>query len=69
MVEASVIKIDDKDYVIIKEIAEYVYLVNKLDEKDLLIRKNVVIDGVDYLEKLDSEEELRKSLELYKNNS
>ena len=58
-------KIDDKDYIVLKELThnnkDYVYLVNETDSKDILIRN---VKGNNLLP-LDSEEELKELLELF----
>ncbi|MBR4231407.1 MAG: hypothetical protein IKR74_04565 [Bacilli bacterium] len=54
-------------YSIIREKESYVYLINPQDENDFCIRKNVTIDGEEYLKKLDSKEEFDYALSIFKN--
>ena len=69
MIDLEVVTLEDnKEYYILREIANYLYLVNTQDDKDITIRKNVNKDGKNYVQKLDSEEELQKALELFTNN-
>ena len=70
MIDVEVITLEDnKEYYILREIDNYLYLVNTEDENDITIRKNVKsIDGKNYVQKLESEEELNKALNLFQNN-
>ena len=70
MIDLEVVTLEDnKKYYILREINNYLYLVNTQDENDITIRKNVKnIDGKDYVQKLDNEEELQKALVLFQNN-
>ena len=54
-------------YSIIKEIDNYVYLINPQNENDFCIRKNVVRDGEEYLESLKDENEFKYALSILKN--
>ena len=51
-------------YAIVKEVNNYVYLVNPNDENDFCIRKTVYKDGNEYFETLDSEEEFQQAIKL-----
>jgi len=53
------------EYGIIKEINNYVLLVNPNDESDYCIRKNVNRNGQEYIESLDSDEEFEMALALF----
>ena len=53
-------------YSVIKEKENYVYLMNPQDENDFCIRKNVIINGEEFLEGLDSEQELNYALSILK---
>ena len=70
MIDVEVVTLEDnKEYYILREIDNYLYLVNTEDENDITIRKNVKsIDGKNYVQKLESEEELDKALNLFQNN-
>ena len=70
MIDVEVVTLEDnKEYYILREINNYLYLVNTEDENDITIRKNVKsIDGKNYVQKLESEEELDKALNLFQNN-
>ncbi len=54
-------------YSIIREKESYVYLINPQDENDFCIRKNVIIDGEEYLKPLDNKEEFDYALSIFKN--
>ena len=65
--ELEVITLEDgKEYAIVKEINNYVLLINPEDELDFCIRKNVIKDGKEFIESLDSDEEFDKALALFK---
>lgn len=65
--ELEVITLEDGiEYAIVKEINEYVLLINPNEEGDFCIRKNVVRDGKEYIESLDSDEEFESALALFK---
>ncbi len=69
MIDVEVINLEDnKEYYLLREIDNYLYLVNTQDENDITIRKNVVKDGKNYVQRLDDENELQKALELFKND-
>ena len=53
-------------YSIVKEKEGFVYLINPLDENDFCIRKNVIINGEEFLKMLDSDEEFNYALSLFK---
>lgn len=69
MVDNSVLKLDNKSYLvvdtIIKDTCKYIYLVNQEDDNDFLIRKQVVRDMKNYLYPLSSLEEFKMTLELF----
>lgn len=66
--DLEVIKLENgQEYAVIKEIEDYVYLVNTNDENDLCIRKNINNTGIDTLITLNDENEFNKALELFKN--
>ena len=54
-------------YSIVREKENYVYLINPNDETDFCIRKNVIINGEEYLKKLESKEEFDYALSIFKN--
>lgn len=54
-----------KTYYIIQEKDNYVYLVNKDNQKDFCIRKNVIKEDGPYIESLDSKEEFDKAIKLF----
>lgn len=54
-------------YSIIREKENYVYLINPQDENDFCIRKNVIIDGEEYLQGLDNDQEFDYALSIFKN--
>ena len=69
MIDVEVVTLEDnKEYYIVREVDNYLYLVNTADENDITIRKNVKKDGKDLVQKLDSEDELKKALELFASN-
>lgn len=64
--ELEVITLEDnKEYYIVKEIDNYVYLENTQNRKQIAIRKNVKIDAEDFIKNLDSEEEFWHALDLF----
>lgn len=69
MVDNSVLKIDDKVYLVIDTIYDneikYVYFINEQDQKDIFIRKEVKENDKNYLIGLDNEEEILKALKLF----
>ena len=66
MKEFEVIILEDGiEYIIAHELENYVLLVNPKQEDDFCIRKNVVKDGKEYIESLDSDEEFDKALALF----
>ena len=54
------------NYCIVKEKENYVYLINPQDENDFCIRKNIVHDGQEFLESLDTKEEFDYALSIFK---
>ena len=66
----NVINIDGKRYIIVDalEVNDDKYLVmgNESNPNDLMIRKVIVMNGEEYISKLDSEEELIKVLDTFK---
>ena len=52
---------DDKEYIVVDAIVnnngKYLVLANKEKHRDICIRKVIVEDGKEYIEKLDTEEE------------
>lgn len=69
MVDNSVLKLDNKSYLVVdtitKDTCKYIYLVNQEDDNDFLIRKQVVRDMKNYLCPLSSLEEFKMTLELF----
>lgn len=66
MVELEVITLENGiEYAIAKEINNYVLLVNPENPKDFCIRKNVVKDGKEFIESLDSDEEFDTAMDLF----
>lgn len=63
-----VIEFDGKEYYEVSNVTykgnKYSYIVNTKDEKDMCIRKNVIEDGEEYFETLDSNEEFDEVLKL-----
>ncbi len=69
MIDVEVVTLEDnKEYYVLREVENYLYLVNTADENDITIRKNVKKDGKDFVQKLDNEDELKKALEVFANN-
>ena len=64
-----VIEFDGKEYYEVSNVTykgnKYSYIVNTKDEKDMCIRKNVIEDGEEYFETLDSDEEFNEICALY----
>jgi len=69
MVDNSVLKVDDKIYLVIDTIYDneikYVYFLNEQNQKDIFIRKEIKENDKNYLIGLDSEEEILKALKLF----
>ena len=70
MVDNSRVVLEDNiEYLVVDKIKEkdfyYVYLINKRDDADLVIRKEVKENDGNYLVGLDDEEELEKALDLF----
>lgn len=69
MVDNSVVKVDNKDYLVIDVIPykdyKFVYLANELIENDMLIQKEISEDNKNYLVNIDSKEEFIKALNLF----
>ena len=64
--EVEVVTLENgKEYGIIKEINNYVLLVNTENEADYCIYKNVIKDGEEFLESLDSNEEFDTAIQLF----
>jgi hypothetical protein len=64
--ELEIVKLEnDKEYAIMRERQNYLYLVNTEDPEDICIRKNVVKNGVEFIESLDSKEEFDEALKLF----
>ena len=53
-------------YSIIREKENFVYLINPNDETDFCIRKNVKINGEEFLKRLDTKEEFDYALSIFK---
>lgn len=47
----------------------YIYLANKNNPKEIVIRKNVVINGEEYIEGLKDQEELKLAINLYQSQN
>lgn len=60
----EVVKLGNKDYIILDEIEQYVYLSNILDENDFCIRKSVKNGDEEIFQGL-NEEELKNALKLF----
>lgn len=56
---------DGQEYAVAYEQDNYLLLVNPNDETDFCIRKNVVKDGQEFVESLDSDEEFDKALAMF----
>lgn len=64
--EVEVITLENGiEYGIVQEINNYVLLVNLNDEKDYCIRKNVIRNGEEFIESLDSDEEFDIASKLF----
>lgn len=61
----TIILDNGKEYGIIKEKNNYLYLVNLNDSKDVFIRKVIIENGKECLLPLDNEEEVKKALLLF----
>lgn len=59
--EIDVYTIDNKDYLLVDQIQEFLYLSNAEDEEDMMIRKLDQLDE-ELLLPLDSDEEFEKAL-------
>lgn len=57
---------DGNDYAIIKEVENYLYLVNTENEKDVCIRKLTEENGEQYIEPLKNEDELKYAYSIFK---
>lgn len=55
------------EYGIVKEVNNFVLLVNPNDEDDYCIRKCVVRNGEEFIESLDTDEEFDTALSLFAN--
>ncbi|MBQ6841079.1 MAG: DUF1292 domain-containing protein [Bacilli bacterium] len=58
---------DGIKYIVAHEIDNYLLLINSEDETDFCIRKNVIENGKEYIESLDSDEEFDKAIKLFAN--
>ena len=47
----------------------YIYLANKNNPKEIVIRKNVIINGEEYIEGLKDQEELKLAINLYQSQN
>ncbi|MBE6147975.1 MAG: hypothetical protein E7167_00470 [Firmicutes bacterium] len=56
---------DGVEYAVAHELENYVLLVNPQNVQDFCIRKNVIKDGKEFIESLDSDEEFDDALELF----
>lgn len=60
------------EYLVMQEVkyndVKYIYLVNTNDDNDFCIRKVVVENNEELLSALDSDNELKLALDLFKNN-
>lgn len=56
---------DNKNYMVLMEKDNYVYLVEENNPENFCIRKSVVIDGEEFLTSLDSDEEFDKAFLLF----
>jgi len=69
MVDNSVLKVDDKIYLVIDTIYDneikYVYFLNEQNQKEIFNRKDIKENDKNYLIGLDSEEEILKALKLF----
>lgn len=69
MVDNSVVKINNKEYLVLDVIPykdfNFVYLANELIEDDMLIQKEIIENDTKYLVNLDSKEEFIKALNLF----
>ena len=64
--EVEVVTLENgKEYGIVKEINNYLLLVNPENELDYCIRKNVVKNGEEFIETLESDEDFDKALDLF----
>lgn len=69
MKELETVKLEnERNYVVLNEINNYVYLVNPEDELDFCIRKCIIKNGKEYIESLDDEIELLNALRLFAPN-
>lgn len=55
-----------KEYYIVKEIKNYLYLVNVKNNKDVCIRKTLTFEGEDFIDTLSSKEEFNEAMALFK---
>lgn len=69
MVDNSVVKINNKEYLVLDVIPykdfKFVYLANELIENDMLIQKEIEENDTKYLVNIDSKEEFIKALNLF----
>lgn len=69
MVDNSVVKINNKEYLVLDVIPykdfNFVYLANELIENDMLIQKEILDNGTKYLVNIDSKEEFIEALKLF----
>lgn len=65
MVNKEIIKIANKEYYILDEISNYVYLANLSDDNDLCIRKNAVINDKAMLVSLSDKAEVDNALKIF----
>lgn len=63
----EVVTLENKqEYYVVKELKNYLYLVNTNNKKDICIRKSVMLDNKEYIDTLDSEEEFKEALALFR---
>ena len=64
--ELEVITLENgTEYAVAKEINNYLLLINPENPEDFCIRKNVIKEGKEFIESLDSDEEFDNALELF----
>ena len=74
MVDNSVLKVNDKTYLVVDTICDndnkYVYFLNEKDEKDFFIKKETKDpDGKTYLTGLNNNDEFIYALKLFEENN
>lgn len=57
---------NNQEYYIVKQLKNYLYLVNTKNKKDICIRKAVMLDDKEYIDTLDTEEEFKEALALFR---